>query len=37
MIKLYIINKVKDFNFSGDPTEVELLLVTRTGNNHQIL
>ena len=27
---IYIINKVKDFNFSGEPTEVELLLVTLT-------
>jgi len=35
--ELYIINKVKDFNFSGEPTEVELLLVTRTGTNHEIL
>lgn len=35
--ELYILNKVKDFNFSGEPTEVELLLVTRTGTNHQIL
>ena len=25
---VYIINKIKDFNFSGEPTEVELLLVT---------
>lgn len=35
--ELYIINKVKDFNFSGEPTEVELLLVTRTGTNYEIL
>lgn len=35
--ELYIINKIKDFNFSGEPTEVELLLVTRTGTNSQIL
>ena len=35
--ELYIINKIKDFNFSGEPTEVELLLVTRTGTNHEIL
>ena len=35
--ELYIINKVKDFNFSGETTEVELLLVTRTGTNHEIL
>lgn len=27
---IYILNKVKDFNFSGEPTEVELLLVTLT-------
>lgn len=35
--ELYILNKIKDFNFTGSPTEVELLLVTRTGTNHQIL
>lgn len=32
--ELYIINKIKDFNFSGEPTEVELLLVTKTGTNY---
>ena len=26
--EVYILNKIKDFNFSGEPTEVELLLVT---------
>jgi hypothetical protein len=26
--EIYLLNKVKDFNFSGDTTEVELLLVT---------
>ena len=26
--ELYLVNKVKDFNFSGETTEVELLLVT---------
>ena len=35
--ELYILNKIKDFNFSGEATEVELLLVTRTGTNHEIL
>ena len=33
---LYILNKIKDFNFSGEPTEVELILVTRTGTNYEI-
>ena len=28
---VYILNKIKDFNFSGEPTEVELLLVTPRG------
>lgn len=28
---IYILNKIKDFNFSGEPTEVELLLVTPRG------
>ena len=32
--ELYIVNKIKDFNFSGEPTEVELLLVTKTGTNY---
>jgi len=35
--ELYILNKIKDFNFSGETTEVELLLVTRTGTNYEIL
>ena len=35
--ELYILNKIKDFNFSGESTEVELLLVTRTGTNYEIL
>jgi hypothetical protein len=33
---LYIINKIKDFNFSGEPTEVELLLVTPRGLKEKI-
>ena len=26
--EVYLVNKIKDFNFSGETTEVELLLVT---------
>ena len=33
---LYIINKIKDFNFSGESTEVELLLATPRGIKEKI-